>query len=362
MTLLAADGITVSYARGSGRLEAARPALEGVSLTIGGAQRLGLVGESGSGKSTLARALMGLVAPSSGAVTIDGRPLTELDHAEYQRYRRSCQMVFQDPASALDPRQSVLRSVIEPMRIQRLVPRNGRERRGLEALERVGIEMEVARRRPASLSGGQLQRVAIARALVLQPDVLVLDEAVSGLDVSVQANVLGLLRDIHAEMQLSFLFISHDIAVIQAATEWVAVMFGGQIMESGPTDLVANSPLHPYSADLLAAVPQLTRKPGTPSLVERAGSIRSVGSQVPVESSGCVYAPRCARASEQCWSSPPPLAPVLDAGADGRMVSCYHPLPLQVRHESPTVEAEEAATANDSPIHDVKFDPIEGEE
>jgi ABC-type glutathione transport system ATPase component len=228
-------------------------ALADVSLSIGAGEIVGLVGESGSGKSTLANVVLGLVDADDGRVSFAGRALAAWLREEPRAYRRQVQAVFQQPALALDPLRTIGWSVIEPLTIHRLCRRAERSRRATELLAKVGLDDDLTVRRPAELSGGQLQRVNIARALALEPRLLVCDEAVSSLDVSVQAQILNLLLDIHLRDGLAMLFISHDIAVVRHIADQVVVLLDGRVVEAGPVDEVVDHPQQEYTQRLVAA-------------------------------------------------------------------------------------------------------------
>lgn len=230
-------------------------AVDGVSLTLGRGQTLGLVGESGSGKSTLARVLVGIEAPTSGQVLVDGEDVVSLSRAGRKQMRRDVQMVFQDPYTSLNPRMSVTEIVGEPFAIHGIEPPGGRRAAVGELLELVGLDPDHASRYPHQFSGGQRQRVGIARALALRPKILVCDEPVSALDVSVQGQVINLLEDLQAELGLSYLFVAHDLGVVRHIAHDVAVMYLGRIVEQGPEADVYDGAQHPYTQALLSAVP-----------------------------------------------------------------------------------------------------------
>ncbi len=231
-------------------------AVDGVSFTLARGGALGLVGESGSGKSTVARMLVGLERATSGSIRLDDRELTTLAPKEWRPLRRRVQMVFQDPSSALDPRQSAAACVTEPLAIHRLGKPRWRRLRALALLESVGLAARQANLYPHEFSGGQRQRIGIARALALEPELLVCDEPVSALDVSVQAQILNLLHELQQRLGLAYLFISHDLAVVRALCPEVAVMQFGKIVESGAREELFARPQHEYTRTLLASVPR----------------------------------------------------------------------------------------------------------
>jgi peptide/nickel transport system ATP-binding protein len=260
---------------------------------------LGLVGESGCGKSTLARCIVGLHPVDAGTITFDGRALTSLRRRDLQQVRRELVMVFQDPFASLNPRRRVGDIVAAPLDIHGICRGAERTRRVGEMLERVGLEPSHAGRYPHEFSGGQRQRIGLARALVTGPKLVVCDEPVSALDVSVQAQILNLLGDLQAELDLTLVFIAHDLGVVRHIAGEVAVMYLGRIVEHGPADELFSAPLHHYSAGLLAAVPSATRAP-----------------------SGCSFHPRCPRADARCREVDPALSEL----ASGRRAACHHPL------------------------------------
>ena len=293
-------------------------AVSDVSFTVARGETLGIVGESGSGKSTLARMLLRLIEPTAGRVTLNGEDLTGLPHDQLWRRRREIQMVFQDPFASLNPRLSIGYHLREPLRVHMLAEPSRVTQRVAEMLARVGLDDRHARSHPHALSGGQRQRIAIARALAVEPDVLVADEAVSSLDVSVQAQILNLLREIRRDTQLTMIFISHDLGVVRHVADRVAVMYRGRIVELGRADKVFDTPRHPYTRTLLDAIPvprvgaqgrprPAASRPGDPSAQQGSG--------------GCSFAPRCAFADARCRDAVPPLASV---GAEHQS-ACFHP-------------------------------------
>ena len=252
--LLDARGLDKTFrsGRGSGRREVA--AVQDVSLGIEPGQTHGLVGESGSGKSTTGRILLRLIEPDAGSATFRSQDLFALDGAELREMRKHMQLIYQDPYSSVDPRFRARDVVAEPWVIHRLYDGQERRRRADALLERVGIDPSLGDRRPASFSGGQLQRIGIARALALEPDLIICDEPVSALDVSVQGQILNLLMDLQAERGLSYLFIAHDLAVVRHISHRVSVMREGRIVESGTRDEIFERPRHEYTKALLAAM------------------------------------------------------------------------------------------------------------
>ena len=277
-------------------------AVNGVSLGVARGEALGLVGESGSGKSTVGKAALRLVDATDGAVLLDGEDITRLRRADQRALRRKAQMVFQDPHSALNPRMTVLRSVAEPLILHSDLRGPALRRRVVELLETVGLERQFLYRYPHELSGGQKQRVCIARAIALNPALLVLDEPTSALDVSVQAQILEFLKTLQKEMGLTFLFISHNLAVVRYLCARVAVMYLGRIVEEGETEEVFNAPRHPYTRALLSAVPwPEAEQPAGRELLR--GDVPSPVDLPP----GCSFHTRCPRHVEGiCDAAPPP--------------------------------------------------------
>jgi oligopeptide/dipeptide ABC transporter ATP-binding protein len=302
--VLTVTGLSKEYRVASGPFAWRRlRAVHRVSLALEPGATVGVVGESGSGKSTLARCILQLERPSSGTVQFDGRELTTLRGRELRATRRWLQLVFQDPAASLNPRLQVGSTVAEPVRLHRL--RSGeaaiRGRLG-ELFRSVGLGPEHVERYPHQLSGGQQQRVAIARALACEPRLIALDEPTSALDVSVQAALLGLLRELQARLHLAYLFISHDLAVVSAMAHRVMVMYLGQVVEEGPTAALLSRPRHPYTRALIAAVPRDTpwAEPARLSLKGEPGTM--LGDRV-----GCAFAPRCPWSVARCHTEPQPL-------------------------------------------------------
>ncbi len=277
-------------------------AVDGVSLTIQPNETLGLVGESGCGKTTLGRALMRLVEPSAGTIQFEGQDLLSLGRDDLRRMRRRLQMVFQDPFSSLNPRMSVEQALAEALRFHRIRPEAQVQERVAELLLLVGLAPELAGRWPRALSGGQRQRVGLARALALEPGFLVLDEPVAALDVSIQAQILNLLKDLRDRLGLTMLFIAHELSVIRHMSQRVAVMYLGRIVELGPTADVFDRPAHPYTQGLVKAIPQLVpeRRHRKPVLQGEVPSPLDIPS-------GCRFHTRCPKARDICRQVSPAM-------------------------------------------------------
>ncbi len=296
-----------------GRAVGAVRAVDGVSFDLAEGETLGLVGESGCGKSTLVKSILFLERPTGGEVRFRGETLTP-DHA--QRLRRHVQIVFQDPYTSLPPRMTVGDIVADPLRIHRVGDRASVDRRVRQLLQEVGLDPARADQYPFQFSGGQRQRVGIARALAVEPSLVLLDEAVSALDVSVQAQVLNLLRDLQERHGLTYIFISHDLGVVRYMSNRIAVMYLGRIVETGPAGELYDRPLHPYARALVSAVPSLDRR--------RGGRIRLRG-EPPKPTNpppGCPFHPRCPMARPVCGEREPELAEWLP----GRMAACHFAL------------------------------------
>jgi len=277
-------------------------AVDGVTLAVERGETLALVGESGCGKSTLARAAVGLEAPTAGSIRFDGKPLLPFPAAERRALARRLQMVFQDPDASLNPRLTAFAALSEPFELHERLDRTERERRVCALLERVGLDPALRGRYPHELSGGQKQRLCIARALAIKPGLLVCDEAVSALDVSIQAQILNLLADLKQELGLSYLFITHDLRVVRHIADRVAVMYLGQIVELAPAEALFAAPAHPYTRALLRAVPIVDP--------DQAHPVAGVRGEIPSPArppGGCRFHPRCPDVFERCPNEVPDL-------------------------------------------------------
>jgi oligopeptide/dipeptide ABC transporter ATP-binding protein len=280
-------------------------AVDSVSIDIRPGETVALVGESGSGKSTVARCITRLIDPTSGAVAVDGRDMVLMSRRELSDAYSDVQMVFQDPNSSLNPRMSVRQVLSEPLKLHTSLSRDARSARAGELLEMVGLGKEYLDRYPAELSGGQRQRVGIARAIAVSPKVLLLDEPTASLDVSVRGQVLELLRQLQQELQMAYLFISHDLDVVRRVSDRVMVMYMGGIVEMGPTEQIFENPVHPYTRALLTAAPQIEP-------TERRERFRLVG-EIPSPfdvGGGCRLAGRCPLVQPSCRVERPPLIPL----------------------------------------------------
>lgn len=291
-------------------------AVRGVSFQLNAGETLGVVGESGCGKSSLAKCLVRLNVPAAGSVRFEGNDVFALSGPQLKSYRRSLQMVFQDPYGSLNPKLTVGASITEGMEIHGLW-KDALQRRqeGERLLERVGLSAGAFDRFPHEFSGGQRQRIGVARALAVQPEVIVCDEPVSALDVSVQAQIVNLLADLQAESGVAFVFISHDLAVVEHLCHRIVVMYLGRVVEEGPANAVVSNPQHPYTKALIEAVPGQRRGNGS----TRPGSLLQGEMPSPLAPpSGCAFHPRCPLVEESCRS----LAPGLNSVGDDRRVAC----------------------------------------
>jgi peptide/nickel transport system ATP-binding protein len=294
-------------------------AVQGLSFTLQAGRSLGVVGESGSGKSTLARLVMALEPPTSGQVRLDGQDLNALAPAALRGAREKLQMVFQDPYGSLDPRRTILQTVSEPLRVLHgASPSEQRERAG-EALDAVGLRATDLAKYPHEFSGGQRQRIAIARALITRPRLIVADEPVSALDVSVQAQVLNLMQDLQDKFGLALLFISHDLAVVDMVCDEVIVLYQGRIVERGAPDTLFQRAAHPYTRALLGAVPRL--QPGLARARRGAAALPAASAAAPGE--GCAFAPRCEFAAASCRAERPTLRELAAGEAGAHAAACH---------------------------------------
>jgi peptide/nickel transport system ATP-binding protein len=287
-------------------------AVEDVSFEVGRHEVLGVAGESGSGKTTIGRSVLRLVEPSAGEIVFDGKDVLGFDNAAMLRFRRTAQIIFQDPYASINPTMTVGQAIAEPLRVQKIASGSELADRVAQLLTDVSLPVDFARRRPRDLSGGQRQRVVIARALAVEPRFVVADEPVSALDVSIQAQIINLLEELKERRSLAMLFISHDLAVMEYLSDRIAVIYLGRIMEIGPSRQVVAAPRHPYTEALISAVPDDT---GNRKRIILQGDAPS-----PIAPpSGCVFRTRCRYALPACADEVPPLREV----APGHWKACY---------------------------------------
>ncbi|WP_217557344.1 ABC transporter ATP-binding protein [Streptomyces sp. GbtcB6] len=306
-------------------------AVDGIDLTVRVGESFGLVGESGCGKSTTGRLITRLLEPTKGSISYRGQEISHASRRELAPIRSEIQMIFQDPYSSLNPRQTVGKIISGPMEINGIEPDGGREKRVRELLEIVGLNPEHYNRFPHEFSGGQRQRIGVARALALEPKLIVADEPVSALDVSIQAQVVNLLQEVQKELGIAFLFIAHDLAVVRHFSQRVAVMYLGKIIEVGDREAIYTRPRHPYTHALLSAVPEVNLTDDGDSVgrerIRLAGDVPSPISPP----SGCRFRTRCWKAQDKCATEEPPLVQISGNHA-GHLTACHFP-------EDPTTEA-----------------------
>ena len=335
--LLSVENLVVEYPVGRGRKV---HAVSDVSFDVQAGETLGVVGESGCGKSTAGKAIVQLPRPTSGSVLFEGTDLVKLDGDQLRRFRPRLQMIFQDPVSSLNPRRRVEDIVGDPLSVwsaeleSSVASKQERKAKVAEVLEAVGLDpVSAAGRRPHEFSGGQCQRISIARALVLEPKVLICDEPVSALDVSIQAQVINLLEELQDELHLSYIFVAHDLSVVRHVSDRIVVMYLGKLMEISPAEELYSKPIHPYTSALLGAIP-------IPDPKENRARTRMVVSGEPPNPinppAGCRFHTRCPRASEICRA----VEPQLTEYAAGHLAACHHP-----QHVTPAEIA--AATRSD---------------
>lgn len=317
--VLSVEDLVVEFKVGRGNTV---KAVSGISFDVLRGETLGIVGESGCGKSTTGRAIMQIPPPTAGATIFEGKDLTKLPHAEVREARTRVQMIFQDPVSALNPRRSVRDSVLEPLAIWSRGTKAEQEALVDEILESVGIDPKrAAESRPHQFSGGQCQRISIARALVLDPTLIICDEPVSALDVSVQAQVLNLLEDLKEKFGLTLVFIAHDLAVVKNISDRVAVMYLGKLCEVASSDDLYARPAHPYTNVLLDSIPE-----PDPEADHSVGKIIGEPPSPISPPSGCRFHPRCPYSDELCTREEPQLRPM----GNGHFVACHHPVDTPV--------------------------------
>ena len=328
--LLDVRDLSVVFSRG--RRHPPLRAVDGVSFSVGAPETVGLVGESGSGKTTLGRAILGLVPIADGSVLFDGEDITRAAHQRRRELSADIQVVFQDPYSSLNPTRTIGQTLAESLRAQGKHGRDVVRERTHEMLERVGLPADAAKRDPANFSGGQRQRLGIARALMARPRFVICDEPTSALDLSVQAHILNLLNELQDDFELSYLFVSHDLAVVRHVSRRIVVLYHGRIMEQGDAAGLYTDPLHPYTQALLAAAPV----PDPDEQRRRRRSFRpprAAGETGPSRADSCPFAPRCPYATGVCFTEQPPL----EFAESGTAIACHHWRDLRPRGEQPSL-------------------------
>ncbi|MFT7653173.1 MAG: oligopeptide/dipeptide ABC transporter ATP-binding protein [Limisphaerales bacterium] len=324
-TLLKVENLKVYYPVKGGlmmRATAYNKAVDGVSIEVQAGETLGLVGESGCGKSTLGKAVVRLLNPTEGRIELAGTDITKLSRSQMKPLRRDIQMIFQDPGESLNSRHTVGNLIKEAFEIHKVGDNHWREKRVIELLEQVGLPADAAQRYPFEFSGGQRQRIGIARAIALEPKLIICDEPVSALDVSIQSQILNLLLDLQRNLQLSYLFIAHDLAVVKHISDRIAIMYLGHLMEIGGADEIYAHPKHPYTRALIAAIPE-----PDPSRRGRAKDVLQGDVPSPINPpTGCVFHTRCSHATVQCANEKPVLRDVIASDAIAHRVACHYDL------------------------------------
>jgi peptide/nickel transport system ATP-binding protein len=310
LALLSVADLAVHYATRSGTLRA----VDGVSFDVEAGETVGIVGESGCGKSTLARAVLRLETPASGRISFDGTDIAGLSPGALRPFRRRAQMVFQDPYASLNPRQTIRNILLAPLATHGVGTAAERDAHAASMIEKVGLTRQALALYPHEFSGGQRQRIGIARALMLQPALVVCDEPVSALDLSIQAQILNLLAGMKRDFGLTYLFISHDLSVVRYFSDRTMVMYLGRVVETAPSASLWSAPRHPYTRALIAAIPEGSRARRAPELHGDIPSARDIPA-------GCRFHPRCAIATSQCRTVDPPVT----TDAAGHEVACHHP-------------------------------------